>query len=130
MTNDLHSNNLADPAHPPITAPPEGSATPPQSPAAQSPAAVLRTPPKGRVPRTRTGAAWFGICVAAMLFVVLIVFMLQNTRSVQISFLGMHGNLPLALALLIAAVGTAILTMAIGAARIAQLRRQSRRQGH
>jgi uncharacterized integral membrane protein len=86
--------------------------------------------PKSPVPRTRTGAAWFGICVAALLFVVLIVFMLQNTRSVEVSFLGMHGNLPLALALLVAAVGTAILTMVIGAARITQLRRLSRRQRH
>jgi uncharacterized integral membrane protein len=63
------------------------------------------------VPRTRTGVTWFGFCVAALSFVVLIVFMLQNTRTVQVSFLGMHGNLPLALALLIAAVGAAILTM-------------------
>jgi uncharacterized integral membrane protein len=125
MTNDLHSNNLTAPAHPPTTAPPEGTNAPPQS-----PAAVPRTPPKGRVPRTRTGAAWFGICVAALLFVVLIVFMLQNTRSVQVSFLGMHGDLPLALALLVAAVGAAILTMVIGVARIAQLRRLSRRQRH
>jgi len=82
------------------------------------------------MPRTRTGAAWFGICVAALLLVVLIVFMLQNTRSVEVTFLGMHGNLPLAMALLVAAVGSAILTMAIGAARITQLRRLSRRQHH
>lgn len=34
--------------------------------------------------------------------------------------------MPLALALLTAAVGTAILTLAIGTARIAQLRRQTR----
>jgi uncharacterized integral membrane protein len=81
-----------------------------------------------RMPRTRTGAAWFGICVAALLFVVLIVFMLQNTGSVEVSFLWMHGNLPLALALLVAAVGAAVLTMVIGAARITQLRRLSRRQ--
>jgi lipopolysaccharide assembly protein A len=80
------------------------------------------------VPRTRIGAAWFGICAAALLTVVLIIFMLQNTRSVQVSFLGMDGTLPLALALLLAAVGAAILTMAVGAARITQLRRLNRRQ--
>ena len=61
---------------------------------------------------------------------VLIVFMLQNTRSVEVTFLGMHGNLPLAMALLVAAVGSAILTMAIGTARITQLCRLSRRQHH
>jgi uncharacterized integral membrane protein len=81
-----------------------------------------------RVPRTRTGATWFGICVAALLFVVLIVFMLQNTSSVQVNFLWMDGSLPLALALLIAAVGTALLTMTVAAARITQLRRLSRQR--
>lgn len=77
-------------------------------------------------PRTRTGATWFGICVAALLLVVLIVFMLQNTGDVEVSFLGWEGTAPLALVLLTAAVGTAILTLSIGTARIAQLRRLDR----
>jgi uncharacterized integral membrane protein len=115
MSNDLHQT---------LNAPADESAEVPP----RSPAGPVVTSPRSRVPRTRTGAAWFGICVSALLLVVLIVFMLQNTRSVQVSFLGMHGSLPLALALLVAAVGTAILTMVIGAARITQLRRLSRRQ--
>jgi uncharacterized integral membrane protein len=81
-----------------------------------------------RASRTRTGAAWFSICATALIFAVLMVFMLQNTRSVEISFLWMHGSLPLALALLIAAVGAAILAMVVGTARITQLRRAFRRQ--
>jgi uncharacterized integral membrane protein len=89
-------------------------------------------PPAGsdekRVPHTRTGTVWFGLCAAALLFVVLIVFMLQNTGKVQVSFLWMDGTVPLALALLMAAVGAAILTMGVGAARIVQLRRLNRRR--
>lgn len=81
-----------------------------------------------RMPHTRTGAAWFGICAAALLSVVLIVFMAQNTGRVEVSFLWMDGGLPLALALLIAGVGAALLTMVVGAARITQLRRLARRQ--
>jgi uncharacterized integral membrane protein len=96
--------------------------------AAASPQVPAETPSGERVPRTRTGAAWFGICVAALLFVVLIVFMLQNTRSTEVRFLWLEGTLPLALALLIAGVGAAIVTMAVGAARITQLRRLTRRQ--
>jgi uncharacterized integral membrane protein len=69
-----------------------------------------------------------GICAAALVLVALIIFMLQNTRSVKVTFLWMDGALPLALALLIAGVGTAILTMAFGAARITQLRRLARRR--
>lgn len=84
--------------------------------------------PSGGVRRTRTSATWFGLCAAALLSVVLIVFMMQNTRSVRVDFLWMSGSLPLALALLIAGVGAALLTMAVGAARITQLRRQSRQR--
>ena len=62
-------------------------------------------PGRRRVPRTRVSAAWLGVCVAAVAFVVLIIFMLQNTRSVEVTFLWLHGSAPLALALLISAVG-------------------------
>ncbi|HEX2773581.1 MAG TPA: hypothetical protein VHN18_14290, partial [Micromonosporaceae bacterium] len=83
--------------------------------------------PAVRMPRTRTGAAWLGICAGAVVFAVLIVFMLQNTRSVGVTFLWMHGSVPLALALLMAGVGVAIVAMAVGVARIGQLRRLTRR---
>jgi uncharacterized integral membrane protein len=85
------------------------------------------TSPTNRIPRTRTSAIWVGICAGALTLVVLIVFMLQNTRSVEVTFLWMHGTLPLALALLIAGVGVGILAMVVGAARITQLRHLPRR---
>jgi uncharacterized integral membrane protein len=94
----------------------------------EAPVVSPPTASANRVPRTRTGAAWFGICATALLSVVLIVFMVQNTRSVRVDFLWMDGSLPLALALLIAAAGAALLTMAVGAARITQLRRLSRQR--
>jgi uncharacterized integral membrane protein len=75
------------------------------------------------VPRTRTGAAWVGVCAAIVVAVALIVFMLQNTHSVEISFLGMTTSTSLAMALLIAAVGGILLTLILGTARITQLRR-------
>jgi uncharacterized integral membrane protein len=80
----------------------------------------------GPVSRTRTSAAWLGICLAAVLLVVLITFLLQNTSSVEVSFLWLHGQIPLAIALLIAGVGSALLTMIVGVARITQLRRRFR----
>jgi uncharacterized integral membrane protein len=123
MSNGLHQTRSAS-ADPLTAGPQPGPAGPPQRPTGP-PAAS----PASRAPRTRT-AARFGICVAALLFVALIVFMLQNTRSVEVSFLWMHGNLPLALALLVAAVGAAVVTMVVGAARITQLRRLSRRRRH
>lgn len=94
----------------------------------QEPATPSGMPPVGRVPRTRTGAAWLAIWTASVAFVVLIIFMLQNTRGVEVSFLWMHGTLPLALGLLTAGVGTAIVVMVVGTARITQLRRHTRRR--
>jgi uncharacterized integral membrane protein len=76
---------------------------------------------------TRISAVWLGICLAAAVLVVLIIFLLQNTGSVEVSFLWLHGSLPLAIALLIAGVGAALLTMIVGTARITQLRRRFRR---
>ena len=80
------------------------------------------------VPRTRAGAAWTGIGAAVASFVVLIIFMLQNTSSVEVRFLGMQGSLPLAVALLIAGVAAAIVAITVGAARTTQLRRLVRQR--
>jgi uncharacterized integral membrane protein len=84
-------------------------------------------PDAGRGRRTRLGGAWLGVCTAALALVVLIVFMLRNTRGVEVSFLWMHGTAPLAIALLTAGVAVAIVAVAIGQARIGQLRRAARR---
>jgi uncharacterized integral membrane protein len=103
---------------------PETTATPRPANAPSTFSNLPTNPPtQSRVPHTRTGAAWFGICTAAVAFLALIIFMLQNTRSVEVTYLWMHGTLPLALALLIAGVGVTILAMAVGVARITQLRR-------
>lgn len=80
------------------------------------------------VPRTRTGAVWVAVCAATLIAVALIVFLVQNTRTVEISFLGMTTSTSLALALLIAAVGAALLTLILGTARITQLRRNLRKR--
>jgi uncharacterized integral membrane protein len=106
---------------------PEG-AEPVREPAVAPEVPVPVAPRDRAVPRTRWSAAWAGICAAVLALVALIVFMLQNTRSVEVTFLWMHGTLPLALALLIAAVGAAILTIVFGAGRITQLRRLARRR--
>lgn len=79
------------------------------------------------VPATRTSVAWVGVWVSAIVLIAFIVFILQNTRSVQVSFLGMHGALPLAIGLLIAMVAGIVITLVVGTARITQVRRLARR---
>lgn len=82
------------------------SADPAATASQQDPAGPpVMSPPRDGVSRTRTSTAWFGICTVAVALVVLIVFMLQNTGSVEVTFLWMHGSVSLALALLIAGVG-------------------------
>lgn len=92
---------------------------------------VQSSPPTpAGIPRTRIGTAWLGICAAVIILVVLIVFMLQNTATVEVAFLGLDGSLPLAIALLIALVSGILLTLIIGTVRIGQLRRLARKRRH
>ena len=77
-----------------------------------------------KTPRTRAGAAWVGICIAALVLIALIVFMLQNRQPVLVTFLSMQGTVPLAMALLIAGIGVGIVALVIGTIRISQLRRR------
>ena len=79
------------------------------------------------VTRTRAGAVWVGLCIGVLVLVALVVFMLQNRAPVDVTFLGFHGTAPLALMLLIAGLGVAIVALAVGSLRIGQLRHRSRR---
>lgn len=116
------------PQRPPsYDAPPMPEPTPQPTPPAAQPE-FYPTPPAQQVPHTRTGTAWMALAGAALLAVLLIIFLVQNTRSTEISFLWMTTSTPVAFALLIAAVGSVLLTLVLGTARIAQLRRLVRKQ--
>ena len=77
----------------------------------------------------RTGSAWVGLVAAAIVAIVLVVFMLQNTARVAISFLRMTGRLPRGLILFIAVLGSVRLTVSLGTAHILQLRGYVGREG-
>jgi uncharacterized integral membrane protein len=67
------------------------------------------------------------LIAGAVALVVVLIFIIQNTHAVDISFLGAHLHLSLAVALLLAAVAGALVMAAAGTARITQLRRIMRR---
>ena len=69
-----------------------------------------------------------GISAAAVVAVLLIIFLVQNTHEVQVNFLGMSTSTSLALMLLIAAVAGIFITAVLGTARMVQLRRIIRRR--
>lgn len=81
-----------------------------------------------RVPRSRTGGVWVALVVAAVVFLLLLIFILQNGQRAQVSFLGAHGHLPMGVALLLAAVFGVLLVALPGTVRIIQLRMLSRRR--
>lgn len=65
--------------------------------------------------------------VAALVFIVLLIFIVQNTASVTIHFFGFAGALPIAVALLLAAVCGVLLVAIPGTVRILQLRKAVRK---
>ena len=78
--------------------------------------------PRHVVKRTRMGALWFAAGSFAVILVLLLIFILENGRTVEVSYLGAHGHLPLGVALLLAAVLGMLLVVIPGTVRIIQLR--------
>ncbi|MBA2955245.1 DUF1049 domain-containing protein [Nocardioides sp. MAH-18] len=85
-------------------------------------------PTKDPLRRSRTSGAWVAVVLAAVLLILLVVFIAQNTQDVHLSFLWWDGSTPLSVALLIAAVIGIALTAVVGTLRIWQLRRRVRRE--
>lgn len=85
-----------------------------------------------KVRRTRFSGLWIGLTLAAVVLLVLLVFIIENGQRVNISFFGAHGHLPLGVALLLAAICGVLLVAIPGYGRIVQLRRALRRSsaGH
>ena len=78
---------------------------------------------QGRVRRSRVSALWFGLIIAAILLILLVIFIAQNSGNVTVHYLGLHGSISLALALLLSAIIAVLLVAIPGTVRILQLRR-------
>jgi uncharacterized integral membrane protein len=87
-------------------------------------------PVQAKPPRTRTSTAFSTFLAGAIVLILLLVFILENTQSVKISYFGASGHVALGVALLLAAVGGALLVGLLGAARIAQVRRHAKRRSN
>ena len=83
--------------------------------------------PQREITRTRLSGAWIAIGFFSLVLLFLLIFILQNGRSVDISYLGSHSRLPLGVALLLSAVCGVLLVVLAGTARILQLRAAARR---
>jgi uncharacterized integral membrane protein len=76
---------------------------------------------------SRTSRFWIALVLLIAFLFVLIVFVAQNTRRVQLSFLGWDWHPPLAVALLIAVVGGLAISATAGTLRLWQVHRRVRR---
>ena len=113
---------------PQLDAPPEQPAPVTPPPAAQQPGPAAPPPlPQHKIRPTRLSGLWFAVVFFAVVLLFLLIFILQNGRNVGISYLGMHGHLPLGVAMLLSAVCGVLLTILAGAARISQLHAVARR---
>lgn len=77
---------------------------------------------------SRTSGLWFAVVASAIVLVLLIVFIAQNTEPARVAFLGWEGETPLAVALLAATVAGLFLAAIAGTMRIWQLRRRVKRE--
>jgi lipopolysaccharide assembly protein A len=81
------------------------------------------------VPRTRADGVWIASVLFALILLLLLIFIWQNTQRAEISFFGIHANPPVGVALLLAAVFGILLVAVPGTARIVQLRILARHRG-
>jgi uncharacterized integral membrane protein len=107
---------------------------PPPQPTPAPPPAPPAAPHTGTHPKepaigfTRAGALWTALIAGFLILILLLIFIAQNTTSTPFQFLAWHWNLPLGVAILLAAVVGGLITVAVGTARILQLRRVAKKQ--
>jgi lipopolysaccharide assembly protein A len=78
--------------------------------------------------RTRTETWLFGVLGFVIVLVALLIFILQNSQTVAIHYFTARGHLPLAVAMLFAAIAGVLLVAIPTGVRVLQLRRTTRRR--
>jgi uncharacterized integral membrane protein len=76
----------------------------------------------------RISGLWVALALFAVVLLFLLIFILENSQRVDISFLGAHGHLPLGIALLLAAVLGILLAVIAWSGRGVQVRAAARRK--
>lgn len=110
---------------PPPGPPPPGQPSPGKPPAPASKAGRAAKEPA--IGFTRAGALWSSLIAGFVILILLLIFITQNTAPTDFRFLGFHWSLPLGVAILLAAVVGGLITVAVGTARIVQLRRAAKK---
>jgi uncharacterized integral membrane protein len=108
----------------------EAADRPTDQPTRDTPTQETTEPTRDPLRGSKTSGAWLSVAGLGLVLLLLIIFILQNTQSVQVSFLFWGGHAPLAVSLLVAALAGLFLALVAGSLRIIQLRRRVRRDKH
>src|ERR1700689_5181745 len=111
---------MTEPATHAVTMPPASPNGAGPTPAATPTPADTPTPPPASAPPrrgsagSRIGTARTALIAGAVVLVVVLIFIIENAHAVTITFFGAHLRISLAVALLLAAVGGALVMGAAG----------------
>ena len=84
-------------------------------------------PPNEASKFTRAGALWTALALGFVVLILLLVFIMQNTDTTTIHMFGWAWQVPVGVALLLAAIAGGLLTFLVGTVRIMQLRRAAKK---
>ncbi|NNH72736.1 DUF1049 domain-containing protein [Nocardia uniformis] len=73
--------------------------------------------------KTRTGYTWLGLITAALLGILVLVFILQNLEAAHVEFFAWRFQMPIGVLVLLSVIIGALVMTLVGGWRIFQLRR-------
>ncbi|MRH90925.1 DUF1049 domain-containing protein [Nocardia sp. SYP-A9097] len=79
--------------------------------------------------KTRAGYAWVGLVIAAVLGIVVLIFILQNLDQAHVSLFAWDWNLPIGVLVLLSVLAGALFTALVGGYRILQFRHAAKKHG-
>ncbi|MBC7300987.1 MAG: DUF1049 domain-containing protein [Nocardia sp.] len=77
--------------------------------------------------RSRTGYTWIALLAAAILGIVLLIFIIQNLDKAQVNLLFWDFSLPLGITVLLSVIAGALVMGLVGGVRILQLRHAAKK---
>ncbi len=89
-------------------------------------APAKRVTPKG-VHGSRTGYTWIGLLAAAIIGIVLLIFIIQNLDQAQVNLLFWDFSLPLGITVLLSVIAGGLVMGLVGGVRILQLRHAAKK---
>ncbi|MFD6389437.1 LapA family protein [Nocardia sp. NPDC055029] len=89
-------------------------------------APAKRATPPG-VHGSKTGYAWIALLAAALIGIIVLIFIIQNLEKVTVDLLFWHFSLPIGITVLLSVIAGALVMGLVGGVRILQLRHAAKK---